>query len=545
MLKKIATALLCTVAPSVLTAQKVELRSSDGLISVKGEVIAFDGVLLTVATSVGEVNVPASDVGCYGFGCLTILSDAALNIPPNTFAAVVIDDVPAASSGAQPTAAAADPAPAAVPVSETLSIGFSDPRYADMFRTSTGAFVLSGQRDTRIGLTLPGQIELTNADRQEDVSVIFANTTENADIAVAVTPLTGAAEFVHQSPADWSLTGPLSHQLLGLDAFEVVVAEGIGLEAITLAQLAGIYAGDVTNWSELGGADLRILPLQLPASSGLHSEFSELVVAPSGKTVAKSVLTIPDEVGIVNSVTRFPGSIAVVSFGQADDSMVIPVAGGCDVAVAATPFSITSGDYPLIRPITATYAGPPRATLMPELLDHAATRAAQAAVAGQGFLDASPMLQEAAANNNRVVSVLDSALSDIDKPAAAKMFELLFDADRLSPTLIGGAVSGPEGAWNRAAFVALADALGDASYAGKEILFIGFAESANGDQAAIDVSERVANEMQAAFGLFAPDVIAENVLSVSAYGFGGVAPAACYQGQVDSETNSRVEIWVR
>lgn len=545
MLKKIATALLCTAAPSILFAQTVELRSADGLISVKGEITGFDGSLLTVATSVGAVNVPASEVACYGFACLTVLADGALGIPPDTFSSVVIDEAPEALPVAPVVTAAPETAPTLAPVSETLELGFSDPRYATLFRTSTGAFVLSGRRDTRIGLTVPGQIDLANENRQENVAVRLSDSLDGVDITVSMTPLTGAAEFEYQSPADWALTGPLSHQMLGVDAFEVVVGGGIGVESVTIDQLAEIYAGELTNWSELGGADQRILPLKLPETAGLNSEFVALIVASASKTVANSVLTIPDEAGIASSVDRFPGSIAVLSRGQAGDTQTLPVAGSCGIAVEANPFTIASGDYPLVRPITAEFASPPLASLMPELLDFASTSAAQQAITAEGFLGLIPAQEDSGTNNNRVVSVLASELSDVDKLAAAKMFELLFDADRLSTTLIGGAVSGPEGAWNRSAFVALADALSDNAYFGKEILLVGFADSANGDQAAVDVSTRVANEMRAAFGLFASDVISENQITVSAHGFGAVAPAACYQGQVESDTKSRVEIWVR
>jgi phosphate transport system substrate-binding protein len=82
-------------------------------------------------------------------------------------------------------------------------------------------------------------------------------------------------------------------------------------------------------------------------------------------------------------------------------------------------------------------------------------------------------------------------------------------------------------------------------YQGREVLFVGFANSANGDQAAIDTSAQVAATMRSAFTQFAPDVVLNNRLKLSSMGFGSVAPVTCYSGQVSSSTYSRVEIWLR
>jgi len=125
------------------------------------------------------------------------------------------------------------------------------------------------------------------------------------------------------------------------------------------------------------------------------------------------------------------------------------------------------------------------------------------------------------------------------------MFELLFDAERLSVTLIGGAASGPEGGWNRAMFSSLSETLASSEYAGREVVFVGLGQSNNSDQAAIDASVQAASEMQAAFGQYASEAIAANNLRLSSFGFGGAAQVTCYDSQVASDAFSRVEIWVR
>ncbi len=54
---------------SIALAEPVLLVSNDGKFSFKGEIIEFDSEFYLVKTSVGEVNIPVSEVRCEGGGC--------------------------------------------------------------------------------------------------------------------------------------------------------------------------------------------------------------------------------------------------------------------------------------------------------------------------------------------------------------------------------------------------------------------------------------------------------------------------------------------
>jgi len=51
------------------------------------------------------------------------------------------------------------------------------------------------------------------------------------------------------------------HQIIGYDALTVFVHVDNPLDGITRTQLSGIFTGAITNWSELGGADVPIEPV--------------------------------------------------------------------------------------------------------------------------------------------------------------------------------------------------------------------------------------------------------------------------------------------
>ncbi len=47
---------------------------------------------------------------------------------------------------------------------------------------------------------------------------------------------------------------------------------------LTLDEIQKIYAGEITNWSEVGGEDVPIIPYQRPVNSGSQTGFLELVM---------------------------------------------------------------------------------------------------------------------------------------------------------------------------------------------------------------------------------------------------------------------------
>ncbi|WP_341368500.1 substrate-binding domain-containing protein [Yoonia sp. BS5-3] len=528
MLRNVIPFLLCTAAPTALLAQQVELRSSDAFISVAGEIVGFNGVMVSVDTLVGQVSVPASEVICYGEGCSAILASNNFGLTADDFEDVVIAEAVILED-----------------LSDDYVISFASPSFNTLYRTIAGAFAVSNETTSTVALTAAGQMSLQNDTGNETATVALATGNAASDLRVATQSLRGAQSAAFTASGGWATTSTPPYQLLGLDAFAVIIAADVAVDMITMDQLAGIYAGEITNWSQIGGADQNILPLQLPVDSPLRSELITLVMEPAGKSISNSILTMGDETSIAGSVGQFPGSISVVSLENADGSNIAAVSGACGVPVTPNAFNIVSGDYPLVRPIMATYDRAPNTSLVTELFDFATSDTAQELIAREGFVDGTAFAQDGDAKSARLGSLLNAALNEDARATAAEMFELLFASERLSPSMVGGPTSGPEAAWNRAMMLDLIDLVADGGFAGRNIYFVGLGDGAAGGEAARLASQRAAAEIEAAFREIAGDVIGDNDLTLSSYGFGGLAPATCYESQTSGPTPTRVEVWAR
>ena len=71
------------------------------------------------------------------------------------------------------------------------------------------------------------------------------------------------------------------------DALVVILHGDNSVNELTVEQLKGIYAGEITNWREVGGSDLRIRPLVRDRNSGTYEVFQNRVLdgAEYGTTV--------------------------------------------------------------------------------------------------------------------------------------------------------------------------------------------------------------------------------------------------------------------
>ncbi|HBK03096.1 MAG TPA: phosphate ABC transporter phosphate-binding protein, partial [Clostridiales bacterium] len=69
----------------------------------------------------------------------------------------------------------------------------------------------------------------------------------------------------------------LTETVLAYDGIAMIVNPANPVEDLTIAQIADIYTGKITNWSEVGGNDSQIVLIGREAGSGTRGGFEEIV----------------------------------------------------------------------------------------------------------------------------------------------------------------------------------------------------------------------------------------------------------------------------
>jgi phosphate transport system substrate-binding protein len=105
--------------------------------------------------------------------------------------------------------------------------------------------------------------------------------------------------------------GLVDHRLCVL-AFSLLANPGIGLANLTTAQIKDVFSGKLTNWKQLGGADVRILVINRPRASGTRSLFVKTYLG--GVQPVESGFVEDSSDALVRTVRTTPGAISYAAF---------------------------------------------------------------------------------------------------------------------------------------------------------------------------------------------------------------------------------------
>lgn len=296
-----------------------------------------------------------------------------------------------------------------------------------------------------------------------------------------------------------------------IKAFVVVTSPDIGVDRITLPQLVEIYSGKVTNWRQIGGADLLITPIQAATGSALHHDIRTLIPTPRG---TPAVFSMADADAILTGLNTFSGGISLVPSHLAASANRLAIVDACGVAHRATDFAVRAGDYPLAQ------------------LDFHGTSPARLLSRPQN------------ATNWRIVNARSGNLPPSQEQSASALGKFLTNAQQLSAVFSGGNLSRTEGVWTRAHFIRLRDTILSGALDGQDIHFVGFATNAN-ELTTRRGAQRAAHSILVAFKAFAPQAAMHTGITLTASGYAQLGETACQHNGAAVPRDTRVEVWAR
>lgn len=138
------------------------------------------------------------------------------------------------------------------------------------------------------------------------------------------------------------------------DALAVVIHPGVGVDKITREQLEKVFSGEVTNWKQLGGRDIKIMIISRESSSGTYEFFKEAVM----KTKEFTTLAMFQHTNgsVINKVSSTVGGIGYVGFAFINDKVkALPVCFDGKNYIAPDIKHVKSKTYPLARPLFFIY----------------------------------------------------------------------------------------------------------------------------------------------------------------------------------------------
>ncbi len=520
--KSLRTVLAATVAVSALAsasqalAQQTVLRAKGGDFEFTGKLKSASPAGYVLETPAGEVTLEAAQFDCTGTGC------------------------PAGDRTA------------ATVVSERLAIHGSStigerlmPELIRSYVRSLGAEAQQStsekRNETRFRVRNAQKAEIATIELQRYGSpTAFTSLIKGeAQIGMSSRPIS-AEEARSLAPV---MTGGIvqNEHVLGLDAIVFIVAPGNTLASLTLDQIARIYAGQITDWQELGLPAGPITVYAADAGSATFEDFKEQILKPRNLVPGAYVRRLDANAEIADAVAKDPRAIGMVSIASLRNVRAVAVAGACGLTTEANAFSIKAENYPLSRRLYVYTAGPLKGGFAQGLLKHALSTDAQSAVLGSQFID----------QRIDTATFADIAARFQVKPAAGLADPLLerqltaevTPARQLSIAFRFALGSSEFQSKSRQDIVRLAELLQTPEYQKSTVALLGFTDDTGSPQANARLAFRRAEQVRLA--VLAAGAGRINPRQLAARGFGPLAPVVCNDSLPGQQINRRVEVWVR
>jgi phosphate transport system substrate-binding protein len=129
------------------------------------------------------------------------------------------------------------------------------------------------------------------------------------------------------------------------DCIVPIVHPGNKVANLTLDQLKGIYKGEIKNWKDVGGPDLKIVVVSRDTSSGTYEVWEEKVM--KKERVYPGALLQASNGAVAQAVAKNRNAIGYIGLGYVNDA-VKPLSADSIEGSAETTLN---GTYPISRPL--------------------------------------------------------------------------------------------------------------------------------------------------------------------------------------------------
>jgi phosphate transport system substrate-binding protein len=214
---------------------------------------------------------------------------------------------------------------------------------------------------------ISGTITTGGSTTVQPLSETLANAFEEIFPNVEVTVTGGGSSVGVSSAANGTVDiGAVSRELkeseesLGLgvtvlayDGIAIVTHASQTVTDLTKEQIKQIFAGEITNWNEVGGANEDIIVVAREEGSGTRGAFEELVM---GETFITDQAILQGSNGALKTtVSGNAKAIGFLSMGYLDSSVAALSIEG----VEGTEENAKNGSYPIVRPLIYVTLGEP------------------------------------------------------------------------------------------------------------------------------------------------------------------------------------------
>ena len=174
----------------------------------------------------------------------------------------------------------------------------------------------------------------------------------------------------------------LSQTILAYDGIAIIVNPENPVEELSLEQIAKIYTGEITNWSEVGGKDAQIVLIGREAGSGTRDGFESITGTTDACQYRQELTSTGD---VITTVAQNPDAIGYASLASVKDTVKALAVEG----VTPSEETVKDGSYLVQRPfVLVTKDGVELSAAAQDFFNYITSAEANEIIAGAGVVSA-------------------------------------------------------------------------------------------------------------------------------------------------------------
>ena len=509
----LATGLL---SPLQVFAQEITLRSTDGTINVGGEFVDFRDDTYIIRTALGDLRIAAGSVICEGAACPTF-EDVSADVTIVGSEAIGLGMMPLLMSGFA-ASLDADAEINNVAAGQTLVNLIGEGGFGD----EIGSYLVSATGDDQAFQAL--------LDGTAKIGMSSRRITQDEARAL-------------RAAGSGSMVSPNQERIVAVDSMVVVAHASNPVNQLTQEQLTGIFAGEITNWSEVGGADRPITVIAQDADSASYDYFMSFLYGDNLPSFRPQAIAADDQT-VSNVMFHDQNAIGYIGYAFQRGAKPLTLLNECGIPTTPDAFSAKTEEYILSRRMYLYNRSDNLDAPTQALLDFAISDTADGVIGKSGFIDLGILRRNQDAGDARYNALTTEAAEydvGFEGELITDMLGEMEQHDRLSTTFRFRTGSSQIDERGRLDLLRLITYLEDAP-AGTKVTLVGFTDDVGAfegnRQLAINRAAAVKDEIELEAGSLLPNV------EFSIAGYGEIAPSACNVTERGRGINRRVEVWI-
>lgn len=495
-------------------AADVTLRSNDGSIDIQGDLLEFTDGIYVVQTALGALRLSAARVRCEGAGCPVIEVEGA-DVRISGSETVGEELMPLILAGyASRFDAEADVRTGNNAFEKAVSLigdgGFGDEiaSFSIISQGSDSGF--TDLRDAKSDLAMSSRVV-----RPDEVK-----------------------EFAAAGFGD--LSALKQERIVAVDSLRIIVSPENPIDTINAEDLAAIYAGEITNWSQVGGPNAPINVYSRSADTGTFEVINQRLLRPRRKAMTSAVNIVSGNIEMAKAVSSDPSGIGFVSFAFERGAKSLKLRTECGLVVEPDAFSAKTEEYPLERRLYLYARDGEMSEHAAGLFDYVASEDVDGLVAKAGFVDLSIKVRRQDQVANQLREQIDASADVYEQDLMRQLYIEMLDYDRLSTTFRFAPGSSVLDNKAQRDLDRVINYLSQRPNA--RVSVVGFTDADGAFSANLALAERRAAQVASEIERAAGDRLSR--VDIDVKGFGELLPSACNETFDGRKINRRVEIWV-